>query len=190
MKLTRIVFMLLFAVMLFPSCEKYPDKEPTCSGEWAYREIYLTEYDEIALSNGPEVDNTTKLIGYVEGNTTNNSRYYTELRYSNICNLSSPEVKFEVWLKQHDSLALLTAYVQEVGNPNRTELILERISNTTIYRTGVNYMFETTTGFTPGVLFMHMDFAFPHQGNPSADSAYFFTNLNQMKTEITAFVPG
>ena len=190
MKILPLFFKLFLLIALFQACEKIPDKEPTCSGEQAFKPLYFTEYDEIALFNGPVTDYTTKLVGYVEGNSASHSRYYTELRYTNICNLSYPLVEFEVWLKQHDSLAVLTAYVQETGNPNRTDLVFERFSNTTTYRTGASYTFETTSGFTPGALYMHMDFSFPHQGSSSADSAYFFSNLNQIKTTITAFKPG
>ena len=189
MKHIFISFKLLLIFFLFTACVEEKEEKPTCTGVQFYRELYVTDYNEMMSHTGTVNGNVQRFAGYAEGNAGTFSQYYTELRLSHICNTDYPLIEFEVWLKTVDTLAVQTAYVEEVGNPDRTELVLEQYSNTTTYRGGVSYQFQTTTAFTPGVLYLHFDFAFPHQGSPSADSAYFFSNLNQLKTAITTTEP-
>lgn len=189
MKHFFISFKLLFVFFLFTACTKQEEEKPTCTGEQVYEALYVTQYNELIGHTGAVNGDVQRFAGYVEGNAGTFSQYYTELRLSHICNTDYPLIEFELWLKTVDTLAVQSAYVQEVGNPNQTAVLIQQHSNTTFYRGGISYQFQTTTGFTPGVLYLHYEFAFPHQGSPTADSAYFFSNLNQLKTTITTTDP-
>lgn len=185
MKQFFIPFKLLLIFFLFTACFEEKEEKPTCTGEQVHQALYVTEYTEMMGHTGTVNGDVQRFAGYVEGNSGTFSHYYSELRLSHICNTDYPLIEFELWLKAVDTLAVQSAYVEEVGNPNPTAVPIQQYSNTTFYRGGISYQFQTTTDFTPGVLYLHYEFAFPHQGNPTADSTYFFSNLNQLKTTIT-----
>jgi hypothetical protein len=188
MKHFFIPFKLLFVFFLFTACTKKEEK-PTCTGEQVYEALYVTEYNELIGHTGAVNGDVQRFAGYVEGNAGTFSQYYTELRLNHICNTDYPLIAFELWLKTADTLAVQSAYLQEVGNPNQTVVPIQTLPSDYFYGGGLSYQFQTTSGFTPGVLYLHFEFAFPYQGSPTADSAYFFSNLNQLKTEITTTDP-
>lgn len=163
--------------VLFSACQKEENKIPSCSGEQVFYGLYVTNYYGIQSNTGVIIGDVQKLAGYVQGNDSTWSDYFTELRLTNICNTHEPIIEFQVLLNASDPIPVTSAYIEEVGNPVRKDFLFSR-------DTSISYQFQTTSGFTPGILNMHFDFKFPFQGSTSADSAYFFSNLHQMKTTI------
>lgn len=181
---------LLLVLSLFSSCMKEANKKPSCTGEIKYAALYFNEYEDIAQYTGAVINTEQRFAAYVEGNGSVYSRYYTELTVSNFCGLDPPMIEFEVWLKNEDNIAVKSAYIEEPGKPGRTELVLEQLSDVEFYRKNVQHTFQDASGNTTGSVLLHLEFSFPHQGNPSADSLYFFSNLEQIKTTVTGSEPG
>lgn len=184
-----IYLTLIFAALLLYSCSEKPDKDPYCLGD-LHPSLYISNYAFMQHYGDSTRDGVHYTTGYSEGSGGIYSFYFTQMEVGDICNEHTPLIEFEVWLHNEDSVAVMTAYIQEEGNPQRTDLTLEHTTGSHFYKSNTSFNFETTTGHTPGSLTLYLKFAFPHQGSQSNDSLYFFSNLEQLKTTISTIHQG
>jgi hypothetical protein len=181
----------LGSIVLLSSCTGGTEQKPFCLGN-IYKHILLSNVnnftplmDTLSSSADP-----ARKAGYVEGNAGTYSYYYTSLYVNNLCNSDNPMINFEVYLHNPDLQAVQVGYLQEEGSNIIYEFPLEQQSDPEFYEITVGHEYEMVSGHTAAALYLQLKFRFPHQGSPSADSLYFFSNLNQFNMSVSSLAQG
>ena len=191
MKIRFTYVIVLASFCLLSACTPQEEQKPFCLGE-IYKHILLSNssnfiplMDTVSASADPK-----RKAGYVEGNGSTYSYYYTSLYVNDLCNRLNPMIEFEIFLNNEDPQAVLTGYVQEEGSSVIHEYPLELDDSNPFYGINAGHEYEMVSGHTSAALYLHLKFRFPHQGSASADSLYFFSNLYQFNTKISSMKQG
>ncbi|MGE0635621.1 MAG: hypothetical protein AB7G44_09770 [Bacteroidia bacterium] len=179
------------SIVLLSSCTGGTEQKPFCLGD-IYKHILLSNVnnftplmDTLSSSADP-----ARKAGYVQGNAGTFSYYYTSMYVNNLCNRDNPMINFEIILNNPNTEAIKVAYIQEEGSATIYEIPLEQQSNPEFYEETLGHVYEMVSGHTAGALYLQLKFRFPHQGSPSADSLYFFSNLNQFNMSVSSLAQG
>ncbi len=183
-----LIILLSIAFML--SCSK-DDYKQDC-GQEIIAEYYITNYSDFS-----KFDTLVK-VGDVK--YSSNYRYYDshtpwpsiiywgmQLQLSHICNSDTAHIEFKVLLHNPDSLIIPTGSVWEELPVDSTGPLftLDR----TFFQRNTDYDFHINYGGKSGIINAFLYFNVPSKGSFSADSAYFFSNLDYMSCKITAHKP-
>ncbi len=181
----------LGSIVLLSSCTGGTEQKPFCLGD-IYKHILLSNVnnftplmDTLSSSADP-----ARKAGYVQGNAGTFSYYYTSMYVNNLCNRDNPMINFEIILNNPNTEAIKVGYIQEEGSATIYEIPLEQQSNPEFYEETLGHVYEMVSGHTAAALYLQLKFRFPHQGSASADSLYFFSNLEQFNMSVSSLAQG
>lgn len=181
----------LVSIVLLSSCTGGTEQKPFCLGD-IYKHILLSNVnnftplmDTLSSSADP-----ARKAGYVQGNAGTFSYYYTSMYVNNLCNRDNPMINFEIILNNPNTEAIKVGYIQEEGSTTIYEIPLEQQSNPEFYEETLGHVYQMVSGHTAAALYLQLKFRFPYQGSASADSIYFFSNLNQFNMSVSSLAQG
>lgn len=105
----------------------------------------------------------------------------------NICNSDVPKIDFSVLFHDPDPSLNPEGFIRDAPNFSSTVKIVSL--DGTYFHKNIDYNFKGDFGVFAGFLNATIYFPFLNKGSFSADSAYFFSNLEYMSIKITAHKP-
>lgn len=154
---------------------------------------------ELIIHNYSEFSNFTNKV--VVGDVQYYSHYYFsstesllgtflwgfQIRLSNLCVQEKPKVELSVFLHKPDSMMIPESTIFQ--GKYFIEIKPLTTNDSILYRDVVDYHFIIDTSELTGYLTSTIIFPMTSKGSFSADSAYFFSNLDYMSIKVTAHKP-
>ncbi len=183
-------FLYILAMVFLLSCSKQDEKQ-VC-GQETIAEYTIHNYSEfVKFQNRITVGDAEYFSNYRFLSFSNfpfdTSYWGVEVKLNNICNSDIPNIEFEVLLHNPDSTIIPLISIWESVNTDST-IQLKTLDNL-YFRKSFDHDFKSDFGGKAATLYAFIDFDFPSKGSFSADSAYFFSNLDYMSCKISAHKP-
>jgi len=183
MKLVPFIFTAQALLFSFSSCsvddEKQKCGEETFAGMVIHNPSEFQYYHDLTVN---DAHYTTS--GYFDSYAL----LTIGVRLQNICNTDHPDIDFGVLLHQVSTTVSAWSLIEEDGNKHKIGHYPISPGGT-YYHTNFSHNFDGNFGGASGALFLELNVSFKSLGSQSADSTYFYSNLDQMSISITAHKP-
>ena len=118
---------------------------------------------------------------------TNQVLWGVKTRLNNLCNTDIPNIDFSVLLHNADTSVVVFRNIEDDPTHSLSAIIPAPL-NGTLYHSNLDFnLIDKVTGAIS--IYSTVYITYPTKGSFTADSAYFFSNLNYMSCKITAHKP-
>jgi hypothetical protein len=180
---------ILFLVLLF-SCDVDPVLKQVCADktEAGYSIHNYSEFSkfENTLTDG-DIEYYSYYKNYFPDIKPTIFSWGVQIKLSNICNSDVPLIEFSVLLHQPDSIFIPVGSIREDPYSQQTAKLFS-IDNI-YFDENREHQFSGDYGGGSVSIYASIFFNIPSKGSFSADSAYFFSNLDYMSIKIKAHKP-